>query len=97
MYIDDINLFAKRRKITGNPYTGSENIRWRYRDEIWDRKMRHANNEKRETTNEKVTEIQKIRILREKETNKYLGIQEAEAIKQVEMKQKIKKNTPRER
>ena len=34
---------------------------------------------------------QKIRMLREKETNKYLGILEADTIKQVEMKENIKK------
>ena len=33
----------------------------------------------------------KIRTLGEKETNKYLGILEADTIKQVEMKDKIKK------
>ena len=34
---------------------------------------------------------EKIRMLREKETNKYFGILEADTIKQVEMKEKIKK------
>ena len=34
---------------------------------------------------------EKIRTLREKETYKYLGILEADTIKQVEMKEKIKK------
>ena len=34
---------------------------------------------------------EKIRIPREKETSKYLGILEADTIKQVEMKEKIKK------
>ena len=33
----------------------------------------------------------KIRMLGEKETYKYLGISEADTIKQVEMKEKIKK------
>ena len=37
----------------------------------------------------------KIRMLGEKETYKYLGILEADTIKQVEMKEKIKKENPR--
>ena len=36
----------------------------------------------------------KIRTLREKETYKYLGIFEANTIKQVEMKEQIKKRIP---
>ena len=39
----------------------------------------------------------KIRTLREKETYKYLGILEADTIKQVEMKEKIKKEYLRTR
>ena len=38
---------------------------------------------------------EKIRTLWEKKTHKYLGILEAEIIKQVEMKEKIKKEHPR--
>ena len=37
----------------------------------------------------------KIRMLAENETNKYLGILEADTIKQVEMKNKIQKEYPR--
>ena len=40
---------------------------------------------------------EKIRILREMETYKYLGILEADTIKQAEMKERIFKNTSRER
>ena len=39
---------------------------------------------------------EKIRMLGEKETYKYLKILEVEAIKQVEMKEKIKKSISRE-
>ena len=39
----------------------------------------------------------KIKTLREKETYKYLGILEADTIKQVEMKEKIKKEYLRSR
>ena len=44
--IDDIKLFAKR---FGNHNTGCDNTQSGYRDGIWHRKMRHANNEKWET------------------------------------------------
>ena len=39
---------------------------------------------------------EKIRTLREKETYKYLGILEADTIKQVEMKDKIQKRISQE-
>ena len=49
-------------------------------------------NGKRHTTEEIVlTNKEKIRMLGEKETYKYLGILEADNIKQVEMKKSIKK------
>ena len=44
MYMDDIKLLKKKR--IGNSNTRSENIQSGHRDEIWHRKMRHANNEK---------------------------------------------------
>ena len=63
--------------------------------------MRHANNEKRETANDgrnKTTKInKKIRMLGEKETYKYLRIVETNTIKQVEMKEKLKKSISGER
>ena len=46
--------------------------------------MRHANNEKQGTSRKKST-------LGEKETDKYLGILEADNINQVEMKEKKRK------
>ena len=58
--------------------------------------MRHASNEKwhRHLTDRmELPNQDKIRMLREKETYKYLGILEASTIKQVEMKEKIRKNT----
>ena len=54
--------------------------------------MRHANNEKRErymTEGIKLPNQEKIRMLGEKETCKYLGILEADTIKQMEMKEKV--------
>ena len=52
--------------------------------------MRDAN-EKRETTHDgrnRTTKARRIRTLRENETYKYLGILEADTIKQVKMKEK---------
>ena len=55
--------------------------------------MHHSFNEERETTHEgrdRLSHQEEIRTLMEKETYKYLGILEADIIKQVEMKGKIK-------
>ena len=59
---------------------------------IWHGKLCNACNEKWKTTpNWRIgtTKSRKIRTLAEKETYKYLGILEADTIKQVEMKNKI--------
>ena len=54
-------------------------------------------NSKRDLTDGMVLHNQdKIRTLGEKETHKYLGILEADTIKQVEMKDKIKKRISQE-
>ena len=56
--------------------------------------MRHASNEKQPTICERrngTTKSRKIRTLTEKQTYKYLGILEADTIKQEEIKEKIKK------
>ena len=48
MYIDDIKLFAQNEK---ELETLIQIVRkYRYRNGIWHRKMRNANNEKRQTT-----------------------------------------------
>ena len=52
--------------------------------------MCHANNEKRTEKGIKLSDQEKPRTRREKDTNKYLRILEADTIKQVEMKEKIK-------
>ena len=52
MYMDDIKLFCKKRKRNGNSKTSNKNIQSGYRDGIWHGKIRHANNEKREMTND---------------------------------------------
>ena len=57
------------------------------------RKMYHADNEKWKKTTEviELPNLQRIRTLGEKKNYKYLGILEADTIKQVEMKEKVKK------
>ena len=58
----------------------------------------HDSKEKQETTHTDRIELpnpDKIRTLREKEPYKYLGILEADTIKQVKIKDKIKKEYPK--
>ena len=58
---------------------------------IWYRKMRPANNGKRKTTNDssnRTTKSGVIRTFGEKENNEYLGILEADTIKQAEVYEK---------
>ena len=87
---------CQKWKTIGNPYISSENTYSGHRNGIWHRKMHHANNNKRERTffggGNRTTKTRKIWTLREKEIDRYLGILEADTIKQVEMKEKkIKK------
>ena len=94
MYIDDIKLFAKKWKRIGNSNTRSENMQSGCRDRIWHSKMHYVNNEKWEMTHDRwnrSTKSRTNRMLREKETYKYLGILEADTIKQGKMKEEIKK------
>ena len=48
--------------------------------------MRHGSNEKRRTTHDR-----RNRTIKSRKTHKHLGILDADAIKQVEMKENIKK------
>ena len=50
MYMDDIKLFAKNEKRTGNPNIHSQNIQSRHTDGIWQWKMRSVRHEKWQTT-----------------------------------------------
>ena len=95
MYMNDIKLFAKKQKKKRivKSKTSSEDIQWRYRDGIWHRKMCHAKNEKPKMTYYWRNRATKIRTLGVKETYKYLGILEADTIKQAEMKESFLKNT----
>ena len=88
------NCWPKIRKRIGDPNTSGDDILWRYRDGIWQRKMCHANNEMRKKTiNGKIWLInkEKIRMLGEKESYKYLVTLEVDTIKQVEMKENFSK------
>ena len=42
MYMDDLKVFVKNEKRTGNPNTDSDNKKLGYRDEIWHWKIRKA-------------------------------------------------------
>ena len=62
--------------------------------------MFYANDEKRKRTNNRRKELlyqERIKTLGEKETYKYLGILEVDTIKQVKMKEKLKKRLRRTR
>ena len=52
MYMDEIKLFAKNEKRTGNSHTRSLNIQSGHRNGIWHRKMCHARHEKWQKTYE---------------------------------------------
>ena len=82
MYMDDIKLFAKKGKYW-KPKTRSEDIQLGHWDEIWYRKIHHADNKKRETTTDRMElpNQEKIWTIGEKESYKYLEILEANTIK----------------
>ena len=61
MYIDDIKLFIKNEKRIRNSNTRSEDIQSGAIDGIWHRKIRHASNEKRQTTLDGRNETAKLR------------------------------------
>ena len=89
--MDDIKLFAKNEKETGDPDINDKNIQPEYRNGIWHRKMRNAYKEigERESTEGiEMSNQERIRSLGGKETYKYLGILEVNTIKQVEIKEK---------
>ena len=67
---------CQKWKRIGNSNTGSENIQSDHRDEIWQRKMHHANNEKGETTHDgrnRTTEPRKNQSVRGKGNLQILG------------------------
>ena len=84
-------VYPKWKRIE-KPNAGSEDEQRRYRDDMWQRKICHSNNEKWKTANNgrnRINKSRKIRMLGEKETLKLFGILEVDTVKQVEMKEKI--------
>ena len=95
MYIDDIKLFAKNEKVLVTLIhvvrIYSQDIEMEFMIEkcamlVMKSGIRHL------TDRMELSNQDNIRTLGEKETYKYLGILEADTIKQVEMKEKIKKS-----
>ena len=83
MYMNDIKLFANN-EIELEINANNKNIQSRYMNGIWCRKMCHADNEMQKMTEgRELPNQEKIRTLWEKEAYKYLGILEADTIKQV--------------
>ena len=94
MYMDDIKLFAKNEKeletLIHAVRLYSQDIGMEFGIEKY--AMLVMKNGKRHMTDRmELPNHEKIRTLGENETYKYLGILEAETIKQVEMKDKIRK------
>ena len=98
MYMDDIELFAKKWKRIGKSNARSEDIGMEFCSEDLGVEfciekytmlvMKNSNDTWRTEWN---NQIKTIRTFGEKETYKYLGILEADTIKQVEMKERIEK------
>ena len=98
MYMDDVKLFAKNEKLLETLVhvvrINSQDIGMEFSIEKCS--MLVMKSGKRYLSGGiELPNQDKIRTLREKETGKYLVILEADPIKQVEMKEKIKKEYPR--
>ncbi len=81
---------SKTKRI-GSTNANCENIESRYWNGIWQRKMYHACNEKRQITHDgrnQITQSRKISTHREMETFKYEGILKADNIKQLQNERK---------
>ena len=98
MYVDDIKLFAKMKRLETLIHAVriySQDIGMEFGIEkcamlVMKSAKRHL------TDGMELPNQDKIRKLGEKETYKYLGISEADTIKQLEMKDKIKKRISQE-
>ena len=94
MYMDDIKLFAKNEKeletLIHEVIIYSQDIGMEFVIEKYAMLARKSGKQHL-TDGMELPSQDKIRTLGEKETYKYLGILEANTIKQVEMKDKIKK------
>ena len=79
--MDDIKQFAKNEKRIKDSNTNNKNSQTGKRNDIWNRKMYQSNYKKQEKNPEGIEQPS----LGVKKTYKYLGILEADNIKQVEM------------
>ena len=95
MFMDDIKMFAKHEKewetLIHTVRIYSQDIGMEFGIEncatlVMKSSKRHL------TDGMKLPNQEKIRTLGEKETNKYLGVMEADTIKQDEMKEKLRNN-----
>ena len=100
MYMDGIKLFAKNEKeletLIQVVRIYSQDIGMESAIEKCARLIMR-NRDRQMMEGIKLPNEDKIRTLREKETYKYLWISEADSIKQVKIKKKLKKNTSRGR
>ena len=94
MYMDDIKLFTKNKKeletLIHAVRIYCQDIRMKFGIEKCTMLVMKSGKQHL-TSRMELPNQDKIRMLREKDTYKYLGILEADTIKQVEMKEKIKK------
>ena len=87
-------IICKKSKRIGNSYTHRHNIQPGHRNGIWHRKMCMLvmkSGKRHMTDGIELPNQDRIRTLEEKESYKYLGILEADTIKQVQMKDMIRK------
>ena len=93
--MDDVKLFAKNEKKARDPDTNNNNIHSEWNLVL---KICHAHNEEWERKTTEGIELanqERISILREKENYKYFEKQEIDIIKDIEMKEKIRKENRR--
>ena len=98
MYMDNIKL-RKMKKKNGDSNTDSKDIQLGYRGEfgIEECAMFLIKSGKRQITEGiELPNQERIRMSGEKETFKYLGILQADTIKQIKMKEKFKKSISEE-
>ena len=98
MYMDDIRLFAKNEKELGTLIQAvriySQDIVMEFGIEIC-AMLEMKNGKRHMTEGMELPNHEKIRTLEENETYKYLGILEADTIKQVQMNDTIRKEYQR--
>ena len=92
MSVDDIKVFAKNEKRIWDSNTGSENGQSRHKNDFnLEKRSKLIMRSEKQHMAERIelSSQEKIRTLGEKKTYKYLGILDADTIKQEELKKKI--------